>query len=33
MARERSESLAVSVLLHWIGVAAVLLAPYLGSLA
>ena len=32
MARERSESIAVSILLHWIGVAAVLLAPYLGSL-
>ncbi len=25
MARERSESIAVSILLHWIGVAAVLL--------
>ncbi len=31
MARERSESIAVSILLHWIGVAAVLLAPYLGN--
>jgi hypothetical protein len=32
MARERSESLTVSILLHWIGVVAVLLAPYLVSL-
>jgi len=32
MARERSENIGVSILLHWIGVAAVLLVPYLGSL-
>jgi len=32
MARERSESIAVSILLHWIGVVAVMVAPYLGSL-
>ena len=30
MARERSESIAVSILLRWIGVPAVVLALYVG---